>query len=59
MGVVKRLKGNIKRALLAYETESKIYSDMPSVAERPPPYMDVFELFSGSSRFTLLAKRHT
>ena len=58
MGTVKRLKGNIKQALLAYETESKIYSNMSSVADRPPPYMDVFELFSGSSKFTLLANRH-
>ena len=39
------------------EAEDQIYKALPSVVDRPPPMIDVFELFSGSSKFTTMSTK--
>lgn len=57
-GSLKKLRGNLKRALQVYEAELNIYNNVKPVASRPPPYIDLFELFSGSSKFTTNSVKH-
>ena len=58
MGAVKKIRGTLKRAIQVYETELKIYNNTNSVADRPPPHIDIFELFSGTSKFTTRSIKH-
>ena len=36
----------------------KIYEALGTVADRPPPHIDILELFSGTSKFTIHASKH-
>ena len=40
------------------EAERQIFDALPTTSSRPTPNIDVFELFAGSSKFTLLARHH-
>ena len=57
-GVLKRLRGDLNRAIHVYEAELSIYKNLPTVTDRPPPTMDLLELFAGSSKFTLYSKKY-
>ena len=57
-GALKRLKGDLNRAIQVYEAELSIYNNLPTVTDRPPPTMDLLELFAGSSKFTLYSKKY-
>ena len=56
LGDVRRLRGNLKTAIKELETEAEIYESLMTVHQRPPPYIDILELFAGSSKLTLMAK---
>lgn len=53
LGVGRRLRSNMKKAVQNLEAESMIYQALPTVHQRPPPCIDVFEVFSGAAKFTL------
>ena len=38
------------------EAEAEIYDSLMATAQRPPPCIDIFEIFAGSSKLTLMAK---
>ena len=58
LGSNRRLQHTLKKAAENYEAESNIYHSLASVSDRPPPMIDIFELFSGSSKFTKMAQRY-
>ena len=58
LGTSRRLRGTLKNNANNLESEVKIYDALASVADRPPPYIDILELFSGTSKFTLHAAKH-
>ena len=58
LGTGRRLRGTLKNNINNLESEMKIYEALASVVDRPPPYIDILELFSGASKFTLLAAKH-
>ena len=58
LGLSRRLQHTLKNAVENYEAESNIYHSLASVSDRPPPMIDIFELFSGSSKFTKMAHRY-
>ena len=53
LGVGRRLRSNMKKAVQNLEAENMIYQALPTVHQRPPPCIDVFEVFSGAAKFTL------
>ena len=57
LGAGRRLKNNVKKAAETLEAENMIYQALPTVSQRPPPCIDVFEIFSGASKFTLRCKK--
>ena len=50
------MRGQIKTHLKELNMESEINDTLMTVVQRPPPSIDVLELFSGSSKLTLFAK---
>ena len=58
LGTGRRLRGTLKNNINNLESEVKIYDALASVVDRPPPYIDILELFSGTSKFTLHAAKH-
>lgn len=55
MGRLRRLQHSLRQCINNYEAEGNVYQALPTVSDRPPPLIDVFEIFSGSSKFTLRA----
>lgn len=47
----------MKAAINHLEAAEKFYQALPSVSDRLPPMLDILELFSGSSKFTIMANR--
>ena len=58
LGTGWRLQGTLKNNINNLESEVKIYEALRSVAERPPPRIDILELFSGTSKLTIHASKH-
>ena len=54
-GLAKRLRGMWKRSYEVLEMEHQTYLTGKTVAERPPPHADLFELFAGDATMSLLA----
>ena len=57
VGRARRLKGQIQHSCKQLEAEDRIYHSFMTVHQRPPPNIDVFELFAGSAKFTLFASQ--
>ena len=57
LGHSRRLQSMMKDVVKNLEAEDQIYKALPSVVDRPPPMIDVFELFSGSSKFTTMSTK--
>ena len=57
LGAGRRLRNNVKKAAETLEAENMIYQALPTVSQRPPPCIDVLEIFSGASKFTLRCKK--
>ena len=57
LGVSRRLKSNMKKAVQTLQAENMIYQALPAVNQRPPPCIDVFEIFGGSAKFTLRCRK--
>ena len=57
IGRRRRPQHSLKNAAQTYEAETNIYQTLASVSDWPPPMIDTFELFSGSSKFTIMARR--
>ncbi len=58
LGTGRRLRGTLKNNINNLESGVKIYEALRSVAERPPPHIDILELFSGTSKLTIHASKH-
>ena len=56
-GKRKRLVGEVKKATKALWPEVLVVNDIPSEKNKPH-YVDVFELFAGSAKATLFAKKY-
>ena len=56
-GTAKRLKGDMKRAIQVYTVENSTYQTHHAV-HRPPPCVDLWELFAGEARMTELAHQY-
>ncbi|CAK8996955.1 Copia protein (Gag-int-pol protein) [Cleaved into: Copia VLP protein, partial [Durusdinium trenchii] len=56
-GKRKRLVGEVKKATKALWPEVLVVNDIPSEKSKPH-YVDVFELFAGSAKATLFAKKY-
>lgn len=46
------MRGQLNLHVKELEAEKDLREAMMTVAKRPPPYIDVFEVYSGSSKFT-------
>ena len=55
VGERKRLSGNINKAANIYEKEVGIYKQLPTATSRPPPTVDILELFAGEAKPSLMA----
>ena len=56
LGDARRLRGNVRTNIKELEAEASLYESLMTVSQRPPPYIDILELFAGSSKLTLKAK---
>lgn len=56
LGDARKLRGGLRTAIKELQTENTIYDSLMTVHQRPPPYIDILELFAGSSKLTLMAK---
>ena len=50
------MRGNVRTNIKELEAEASLYESLMTVSQRPPPYIDILELFAGSSKLTLMAK---
>lgn len=57
-GHAKRLKGEWKKAAQVLEMEYKVNNSGASVRDRPPPHVDLWELFAGSCNLSRLAPHY-
>ena len=55
LGVRRRVVGNIDQAVRAYESESKVYTNLATASSRPPPMADLLELYAGQAKPTKFA----
>ena len=57
-GKTKRMRGNWLRSAKVLEAEHNIYMSMRAVKDRPPPTMDLWELFGGRALCSELAHQY-
>ncbi|CAK9031626.1 unnamed protein product, partial [Durusdinium trenchii] len=57
-GLANRLRGMWKRSYEVLEMERKTYLVGKTVADRPPPYVDLLELFAGTATMSSLAHHY-
>ena len=55
LGHCRRLRGSLNQSASELEAEKGIYEVLGTASDRRFPYIDIFELFSGSSKFTTRA----
>ena len=56
LGDARKLRGSLRTTIKELEAEKTIYDSLMTVRQRPPPHIDILELFAGSSKLTLMAK---
>ena len=52
------MTGDWDRSAKAYEVEVAVYQNLPTTTSRPPPNLDIMELFSGVSKPSALASSY-
>ena len=57
-GQAKRIRGQWLRSAKLMEAEHEVYHSQPSTRQRPPPSVDLWELFAGQARCSELAHEY-
>ena len=57
-GQAKRIRGQWLRSAKLMEAEHDVYHSQPSTQQRPPPSVDLWELFAGQARCSELAHEY-
>ena len=57
LGQRRRLAGDLERAAKVYEKEVAIYDALPTTCSRPPPNVDILEIFAGEAKTSGRAHR--
>eukprot|EP00434_Breviolum_minutum_P010232 symbB.v1.2.009030.t1/scaffold568.1/size186168/6 len=57
-GQAKRIRGQWLRSAKLMEAEHEVYHSQPSTQQRPPPSVDLWELFAGQARCSELAHEY-
>ena len=57
-GQAKRIRGQWLRSAKLMEAEHEVYHSQPSTRQRPPPSVDLWELFAGQGRCSELAHEY-
>ena len=55
LGCRRRVTGTVDKAAASYEIERNIYDAASSAAQRPPPAVDLLELYAGTAKPTKFA----
>ena len=50
------MTGDLDKTIRAYETERQVYVNLSTASDRPPPAVDILELYAGTAKPTMFAK---